>query len=118
VTSSRATILGEQPLYAEMFGDNFARCAGITVTAASPVLELCRRLVAAGHDPAQSLEAWRGSTLALRIRSIGAAARLTVTTGSNGAPVFVAAAPPMRSPDAPATPIAPEPVQRASEAAP
>jgi hypothetical protein len=42
------------------------------------VLALCRALVEAGHDPATPLEAYRGSTLCLRVRSIGEGAKLTV----------------------------------------
>jgi hypothetical protein len=56
--------------------------AGIEVVATrqgdAVVCALCRRLVEAGHDPAMPLEVYRGSTLALRVRSIGEAAGLTV----------------------------------------
>jgi hypothetical protein len=55
---------------------------GITVEARSNsdaiVCALCRRLVEAGHDPAEPMEVYRGSTLALHVRSIGEAAKLTV----------------------------------------
>ncbi|MFY9839327.1 MAG: hypothetical protein WAK55_23200 [Xanthobacteraceae bacterium] len=40
---------------------------------------MCRKLVEAGHDPATPLEAWRGKTLCLLVRSIGEAARLEVS---------------------------------------
>jgi hypothetical protein len=61
--------------------------AGIEVVASrqgdAVVCALCRRLIDAGHDPALPLEVYRGSTLALRVRSIGEAAGLTVhETGS------------------------------------
>jgi hypothetical protein len=59
-----------------------ARAAGIEVVATrkgdSIVCALCRRLVEAGHDPATPLEAYRGDSLALKVRSIGEAAGLTV----------------------------------------
>jgi hypothetical protein len=72
------------PLYAEIVGDQFAQCCGISVTGASPVLELCRRLVAAGHDPALPLEAYRGDVPALSVRSIGEAAGLQVNSTGTG----------------------------------
>jgi hypothetical protein len=62
------------PLRAELSGGgaaSTATAAGITVQADAPVLALCRRLLAAGHDPATALEAYRGSNLCLRLRSIG-----------------------------------------------
>ena len=56
--------------------------------AAAPVLALCRKLMAAGHNPATSLEAYRGEVLCLRVRSIGEAAMLTVKETGTG-PRFV-----------------------------
>jgi hypothetical protein len=52
---------------AELIGSTTATAAGISVTAYAPVLELCRRLVAAGRDPAAPLRAYRGDVLALRV---------------------------------------------------
>jgi hypothetical protein len=49
---------------------------------------MCRKLVAAGFDPTAPLEAWRGPTLCLRIRSIGEAAKLTVRSAGNGSPIL------------------------------
>jgi hypothetical protein len=54
----------------------------------APVLALCRLLVAAGYDPATSLEVFRGEVLALRARTIGEGARLTVEDGRHGSPHF------------------------------
>src|SRR6516225_7670285 len=45
---------------AELFGDGTAAAAGITMTGSAPILALCRKLVAAKHDPDQSLAAYRG----------------------------------------------------------
>jgi hypothetical protein len=42
------------------------------------VCALCRKLLEAGHDPAEPMEVYRGATLALHVRSIGEAAKLTV----------------------------------------
>jgi hypothetical protein len=78
------------PLHAELIGSRRCSAVGITATGNAPVLTLCRRLIEAGHNPAAPLEARRGSTLCLRVRSIGEGARLTVREGaSNGRPRFV-----------------------------
>ncbi len=71
------------PLRAEITG-NACTAGGITVRSSSPVLALCRRLIEVGHDPAQPLHAYRGDVLALRVRSIGAGARLAVSGGGIG----------------------------------
>jgi hypothetical protein len=76
------------PLRADLFGANIARCAGISVSGSSPVLTLCRRLVAAGHDPSLSLHVYRGATLALRVRSLGEGAKLTVSETRKHGPRF------------------------------
>jgi len=77
-----------QPVRADLVGADTAVAAGITATGHAPLLTLCRRLVEAGHDPSTPLEAYRGTTLCLRARSIGAGARLTVREGPDGKPRF------------------------------
>jgi hypothetical protein len=62
----------------QLLGDHTCSALGITVSSGTPVLALCRKLVAAGHDPSLPLEAWRGDKLCLRIRSIGEGAQLEV----------------------------------------
>jgi hypothetical protein len=47
-------------------------------------LALARLLIEAGHDPATPLEAWRGETLCLRVRSIGEGARLRIASHGVG----------------------------------
>jgi hypothetical protein len=74
---------------AELSGDGRCTALGLTAVAAAPVLAMCRALIAANHDPASSLEAWRGDVLCLRICSIGEAARLAVEAGRDGVPRFV-----------------------------
>ena len=64
---------------AELSSDTIASAMGTTVKAPSPVLALCRKLVAQGCNPATPLEAYRGSTLCLTIRSIGEATKLKIT---------------------------------------
>jgi hypothetical protein len=74
---------------AELLGLSQATAPGITVSGRhAPVLSLCRALIEAGHDPAAALEAYRGTTLCLRVRSIGEGAALTVRDGVDGKPRF------------------------------
>ena len=77
-------------ILAKLSGSDTAIALGITAKADSPILALCRKLIEAGHDPAAPLEANRGNTLALRVKSIGQDAALRVGTGGNGAPIFAA----------------------------
>lgn len=73
---------------AEIIGDDTAVALGISVRSSSPVLAICRELIAAGHHPATPLQAWRGSTLCLIVRSIGEGAALEVTSNASGTPIF------------------------------
>ena len=63
---------------AEISSDTIARSCGIEIKSPSPVLALCRQLVAEGCKPNTPLEAYRGDTLCLTIRSIGEAAGLQI----------------------------------------
>jgi hypothetical protein len=74
------------PIWAELIGLDRCEAEGFIARGHAPVLELCRELVAAGFSPASPLEAWRGNTLCLRVRSIGEAARLTVADDRHGTP--------------------------------
>jgi hypothetical protein len=85
---TRATVSCNTPLHAELVGSDRCIIAGFTATSATPVLALCRTLLAAGFDPDQPLEVYRGATLALRIRSISAGAKLTVKDNRLGRPCF------------------------------
>jgi len=77
------------PVRCELNGTGTAVATGITVRSTTPVLTLCRRALAAGFDPNQSMEVFRNGTLALRIRSIGEAAELAVKDDNRGTPRFV-----------------------------
>jgi hypothetical protein len=66
------------PIHAVLIGSDQCEALGITVCDAAPVLGLCRALVAAGHDPELPLHAHRGDVLALRVRTIGEAAQLSI----------------------------------------
>jgi hypothetical protein len=79
-----------QALRTVIFGSNQASANGVTAHGHAPVLALCRKLIEAGHDPNTPLEAYRGTTLCLKVRSIGEGARLTVKDGADGKPRFAA----------------------------
>ena len=76
------------PIEAELIGSNECRARdrarGITVHSSSSVLALCRALVGAGYDPGRPLHVYRGTTLALKVRSIGEGARLRVSSSGTG----------------------------------
>ena len=81
-SSNRHTL--PQAIRAELSGS--ARCSalGISIRAYAPVLELCRRLVAAGRHPDTPLHAYRLDVLCLMIRSIGEAAGLEINGDGTG----------------------------------
>lgn len=82
--------LGAQiPIHATLKGSNCCQGHGITARGCAPVLDLCRALVKAGHDPRRPLHAYCGDVLALKVRSIGNGARLTVREDRAG-PRFIA----------------------------
>jgi hypothetical protein len=88
--SNNHVSLGAQiPIHATLIGSNCCEALGITARGYAPVLELCRALVKAGHDPRRPLHAYRGDVLAHKVRSIGEGARLTVREDRAG-PRFVA----------------------------
>ena len=70
-----------QAIRAELRGDNECRAAGHITRGTTPILAMCRKLVAAGIDPATPLECYRGTTLCLLVTSIGEAATLEPNSG-------------------------------------
>jgi hypothetical protein len=66
-----------------LVGSDTASASGITVTTTTPVLDLCRALVGAGHDPGSRLLAYRGGTLSLNVRAIGEAAQFEINGKGN-----------------------------------
>jgi hypothetical protein len=74
----------QEGLQGEIVGGDVCTAADITAHGNTPVLELCRLLVAAGHDPATPLKAFHGGALALHVRSIGEGAQLTVRGNGHG----------------------------------
>ena len=73
-----------QAVCAELIGSDRCCALGTTARSSAPVLALCRLLVEAGHDPATPLEVWRGTTLCLRVHSIGEGAALRIGTHGVG----------------------------------
>jgi hypothetical protein len=69
---------------AELIGSNECRAAGLTVRSPSPILAMCRRLLAAGINPDLRLDCYRGSTLALTVISIGYGAGLEINGHGTG----------------------------------
>jgi hypothetical protein len=63
---------------AELIGSDTASAVDIIARGNSPVLQLCRSLLAAGIDPDRPLHAYRRNVLCLIVCSIGAGAALTV----------------------------------------
>lgn len=68
----------------QISSDTIATSCAIIIKAPSPVLALCRRLVAEGCDPAMPMKAYRGEILCLTIKSIGEAATLQVSGHGGG----------------------------------
>jgi len=69
---------------AHLQGDDTCSALDLTVQSSSPVIALCRKLIERAHDRATGLEVYRGKTLALRVRSIGQAARLEANGDGTG----------------------------------
>jgi hypothetical protein len=72
------------PIRAELIGSDTCTAMGIIARVHSPVLALCRLLIEAGHNPFARLEAYRGSTMCLTVRSIGEGAMLRTATHGVG----------------------------------
>ena len=86
-------------IVAHLNGSSTCTGAGITARGATPVLVLCRELIAAGLDPDTAMEVYRNGVVALRVRTIGEAARLEINSKGTGFIVrpAVRTAPPIAS---------------------
>jgi hypothetical protein len=80
------TVASAQVVKAELIGSNTCSAKGITATGQTPVLALCQQLLAAGLDPDAAMSVYRQGVEALRIKSIGAGAKLTITDDRFGRP--------------------------------
>jgi hypothetical protein len=65
-------------IIAQLIGDDRAQAGDIVARGRSPVFALCRALLAAGANPNSKLECFRGSVLALTVKTIGIGAKLTI----------------------------------------
>jgi hypothetical protein len=73
------------PIHAELSSDSFCTALGITVSAGGPALALCRKLTEVStYASSTPLDAYRGDTLCLRVRSIGEAAQLEINGEGTG----------------------------------
>ena len=70
-----------QVIRCELLGSDRCLAAGYVTRGTSPVLAMCRKLIAAGIDPNLRLECYRGETLCLLVRLIGEAATLEPNSG-------------------------------------
>jgi hypothetical protein len=80
----RAITITRKPIRAELTGSDTCTAGDTVARGATPVLALCRQLLAAGVHPATPIHAYRGDVLAVRVRSIAEAARLCVKVAGNG----------------------------------
>jgi len=67
-----------------LVSDDTATTGNIVARGRSPVFALCRALLAAGADPNARLECYRGTTLAVVVKSLGRGALLTVKERDRG----------------------------------
>ena len=65
-------------IIAQLIGSDMAQAGDIVARSRSPVFALCRALLAAGANPNSKLECFRGSVLALAVKTIGIGAKLTI----------------------------------------
>jgi hypothetical protein len=79
---------GNKIVRAELIGSSTRTSAGLTVRGNVPALAICRKLIAAGHDPDCAFEVYRNGVLSLRIRSIAAGAGIDVQDDNRGVPRF------------------------------
>jgi hypothetical protein len=73
-------IHGRYLIHADLSSSDTCKALGITIQSESPVLEFCRALIELGCDPDTPLECYRGDVLCLRVRSIGEAANLRISS--------------------------------------
>ena len=65
-------------IVAALIGDDTAQAGDVVARSRSPVFALCRALLAGGANPNSKLECFRGSVLALTVKTIGVGAKLTI----------------------------------------
>ena len=73
-----------QPIPAQLSGSDTCTAVGRTAHGSTPVLAMCRELMAAGLNPDSALIVYRKGILALKVRSIAEGAGLEVTAKGVG----------------------------------
>jgi hypothetical protein len=72
-------------IIAHLSSDTIVTALDLTVTSGIPVLALCRKLIEVStYAPETPLNAYRGNTLCLKVRSIGEAAKLEINGEGTG----------------------------------
>ena len=84
--NNRQQQFAQAPIRATLIGSDRCEAEGIVACGYAPVLDLCRELIEAGHDPERALHAYRSGVLALAVRSLGDGAELTVADDRHGTP--------------------------------
>ncbi len=97
-------------------GSRTCTAEGLRVFAASPVLKMCRALIAAGKDPDCKMEVFRRGKLCFIVPSIGEGAVLRVTERRDGRPIFATLSDAAAS-KSDLTPVEVSTLQKASRAA-
>ena len=85
---TNSTLNTKPDISATLCGSNECEAANIVTTGHTPVLAMCRQLLQQGVDPDTALTVYRRGIVALRVRSIGRAARLAVEVDRYGRPQF------------------------------
>jgi hypothetical protein len=65
-------------IIAQLIGHDRAQASDVVVRSRSPVFALCRALLAPGANRNSRLECFRGSVLALTVKTVGIGAKLTI----------------------------------------
>jgi hypothetical protein len=86
MTETKSPSASQALIRATLIGSDRCEAEGIIAYGYAPVLDLCRALIKAAHDPKRALHAYRAEVLALAVRSIGEGAQLTIEDGPHGTP--------------------------------
>jgi hypothetical protein len=88
VSESSLQDFDKAPIRATLIGSDHCEIDGVVARGHAPVPGLRRALLEAGYDPCRPLDAYRGDSIALKIRTIGEGAAHTVEDNRRGTPSF------------------------------
>jgi hypothetical protein len=80
----QANSISQAPVIGVIDNTNICRIGDQTTVSRTPILTACRELLAQGVNPDRALEIYRRGILAVRVRSIGEGARLTIREDRHG----------------------------------